>query len=99
MPVHARPGLPETELRVIAETESDFTIAIDVPKATIAAHRRFWKCYSKPSPTWESAMADAIVTELRPSPKTGRVQPHSMLRQRRNCAPPQRSTDNFKSAK
>jgi hypothetical protein len=38
---HTRPGLPETELLVIAETKSDFTIAIDVLKATIAAHRRF----------------------------------------------------------
>jgi hypothetical protein len=41
MPVHARSGLFETELRVIAETESDFTIAIEVPKVAIARHRRF----------------------------------------------------------
>jgi hypothetical protein len=38
---HTRPGLPETELLVIAETESDFTVAIDVPKVAIARHRRF----------------------------------------------------------
>ena len=41
MPVRTRSDLPETDVRVIAETETDFTIAIDVPKATIAAHRRF----------------------------------------------------------
>ncbi len=41
MPAHTRSGLPDADIRVIAESEVDFTIAIDVPKVAIARHRRF----------------------------------------------------------
>jgi hypothetical protein len=41
MPVRVNPDLPESDVRLIAETETDFAIAIDIPKATIATHRRF----------------------------------------------------------
>jgi hypothetical protein len=41
MPAHSRPDFPEIDLRVIAESETDFTVAIDIPKAAIARHKRF----------------------------------------------------------
>ena len=41
MPARTRSDLPETELRVIAESETDSTLAIDIPKTTIVRHRRF----------------------------------------------------------
>lgn len=41
MPVHVRPDLPESDIRVIDETETDFTITIDLPKSAMARHRRF----------------------------------------------------------
>ena len=41
MPAHTRSGLPDADIRLIAESEVDFTIAIDVPKMAIARHRGF----------------------------------------------------------
>ena len=41
MPAHVRYDLPEGDLRVIAETETAFIVAVNVPKATIARNRRF----------------------------------------------------------
>ncbi len=40
MPARTSSDLPDANPRVIDETETDFTIAIDVPKAFIARHRR-----------------------------------------------------------
>jgi hypothetical protein len=36
-----RSDLLETELCVIDETETEFTIAVDIPKTAIVRHRRF----------------------------------------------------------
>ncbi len=41
MPARTHSDLPETEFRVIDETETDFTIAVDISKAAIVRHRRF----------------------------------------------------------
>ena len=41
MPAHVRYDLPEGDLRVIAETETAFIVAVNVPKATIVRNRRF----------------------------------------------------------
>ena len=41
MPAHVRYDLPEGDLRVIAETETAFIVAVNVPKATIARNQRF----------------------------------------------------------
>jgi hypothetical protein len=39
MPVHVRYDLPEGDLRVIAETETAFIIAVNLPKAIIVRNR------------------------------------------------------------
>ncbi len=41
MPAHSRPDFPDANLRIIDETETEFTIAIEIPKAAIVRHRRF----------------------------------------------------------
>jgi hypothetical protein len=41
MPAHVRYDLPEGDLRVIAETETAFIVAVNVPKVAIARNRRF----------------------------------------------------------
>ena len=41
MPAHVRYDLPEGDLRVIAETETAFIVAVNVPKVSIARNRRF----------------------------------------------------------
>jgi hypothetical protein len=40
MPVYIRYDLPEGDLRVIAETETAFIIAVNVPKAVITRNRQ-----------------------------------------------------------
>ncbi len=40
MPVHIRYDLPEGDLRVIAETETAFIIAVNVPKPVIARNQQ-----------------------------------------------------------
>ncbi len=40
MPAHVRHDLPEGDLRVIAETETTFIIAVNVPKSVIARNRQ-----------------------------------------------------------
>ena len=40
MPVHVRYDLPEGDLRVIAETETAFILAVNVPKSIITRNRQ-----------------------------------------------------------
>jgi hypothetical protein len=40
MPAHVRYDLPEGDLRVIAETETAFIIAVNVPKTVIGRNRQ-----------------------------------------------------------
>jgi hypothetical protein len=40
MPVHIRYDLPEGDLRVIAETDTAFILAVNVPKGIIARNRQ-----------------------------------------------------------
>jgi hypothetical protein len=40
MPVHIRYDLPESDLRIMDETETAFTLAVKVPKVVIARNRR-----------------------------------------------------------